>query len=349
MASKPDAKKHSRSFQDIVFGFGPEPGTPLGPIPQKAEAPSDGQEEVVEECTVTHRYVDNDGAKIHFVECGKRGAHLVLLIHGFPEFWYSWLYQFKPLSDAGYHVVAVDCRGYGWSAKPAAVREYSMSKVTSDLLRVVDTVAPGRRCTIVGHDWGGRVLWGFLTLHAQRVLQAVVLNAPHPVTMAKALMSNPRQLQKSWYIGFFQMARLAEHHLSKQRFAAIRSMFKGVRKYPEEVVQRHVDAMAIPGALTGALNYYRAAFGQGLWPAPPVVRVPVKVIWGEQDFSMEKDIATPPAELVPNAQVTFVKKASHWVMWDDPETVSSEMVAFIKEGLRKVAEKEDQAPSFSKL
>lgn len=72
--------------------------------------------------------------------------------------------------------------------------------------------------------------------------------------------------------------------------------------------RRHVDAMAIPGALTGALNYYRAAFGQGLWPAPPVVRIPVKVIWGEQDFSMEKDIATPPAELVPNAQVAFVKE-----------------------------------------
>ncbi|CAI5965879.1 unnamed protein product [Closterium sp. NIES-65] len=242
----------------------------------------------------------------------------------------------------GYHVVAPDLRGYSWSGKPPDVAAYSRAALLSDVAAVaahfgVREDADGQarsKMVLVGHDWGGNVAWEFAHDHPALLHALVICNMPHPSAFANALRSKPTQMRRSWYIFLFQLGSLGEAFMSLSNFYMLRGVVQGDPKVPQthDDVQRHVAAFSIPGALTCAINLYRAAFHKH-WLRPATshatVEVPVLMLWGDDDWAFNPDLSQPPPALVPDCRVVHFPQASHWVMWDEQEQVNERMHEFI--------------------
>ena len=207
---------------------------------------------------LTHRYADLGGVRLHYVEAGR--GPLVLLLHGFPQFWYEWRHQIPALVEAGFRVVAPDMRGYNLSDKPPGVRSYRVELLARDVERLI--LACGERtAAVVGHDWGAIVAWIAAMRHPGRVGRLAILNVPHPARFPDGLLS-PRQLLRSSYVLFFQLPGLPEEVIRAGDFALLRSALRRdpVRAgaFTAEDIERYVGAMKRPGAPTATLNYYRA-------------------------------------------------------------------------------------------
>ncbi len=213
---------------------------------------------------LTHDDAVVNGVRLHYVESGN--GPLVLLLHGFPEFWYSWREQIPALAAAGYHVVAPDMRGYNASEKPHGVDAYRTDELVADVTGLIDHFGE-ENAHVVGHDWGGAVAWQVGIERPERVDKLAVLNAPHPVRFREVLRT-PSQLKRSWYMFFFQLPWLPERFLSARGYESIENIFRDSAKNPEafdeEDVRRYVEAAAQPGALTGSINYYRALFRENV-------------------------------------------------------------------------------------
>jgi len=281
---------------------------------------------------LAHRYADVGGLRLHYVEMGS--GPLVVLLHGFPDFWYSWRHQLPALAAAGYRAVAVDQRGYNLSDKPRGVRAYDVGTLARDVADLVAALGE-ERATVVGHDWGGMVAWTVAMRHSDVIERLVILNAPHPERFVRAL-ATLRQLRKSWYMAFFQLPRLPEALIRRDDFASLRRLLKGDPVRPDAFtdadIERYVEALARPGALTAALNYYRALVRRDPRRAASDVRrtdAPVLVVWGERDRYLGPELAAPSAALVPNARVERLPDASHWVHHDSPERVNALLLDFL--------------------
>ena len=281
---------------------------------------------------VAHRYVDLAGVRLHYVEAGE--GPLVVLLHGFPEFWFSWRFQIPALAAAGFRVVAPDMRGYNLSDKPKGVGSYALEGLARDVERLIPALGE-ERAAIVGHDWGGIVAWAVAILHPGRVGRLAILNVPHPERFARGLRT-PRQLLKSSYAFFFQLPWLPERVLRAGGFALVRYVLRNDPVRPgtfgEDDIERYVEALSRPGALTAAINYYRALARR----APAVTRTlrrrvgaPVMVIWGERDLFLVPELARPDPDWVPDARVERLPDASHWVQQDRPERVNALLLGFL--------------------
>ena len=282
---------------------------------------------------MTHRWIDVGGLRLHCVEAGT--GPLVVLLHGFPEFWYAWRHQIPALADAGYRVVAPDLRGYNTSDKPSRVRDYRPRVLVQDVADLIVALGAGS-AAVAGHDWGGGLAWLLAMQHPKRVERLVLLNAPHPVRFLKGLRS-PRQLRRSWYILAFQLPWLPERLVAARDFQALRWIFRHQPTRPgaftAQDIDRYVVAAAQPGALRAAINYYRAAFrANPLAQAHGLRRVdiPTLIIWGDQDRSLGRELAEPDRAWVPDVRVERIAEASHWVQADDPERVNQLMVDFLE-------------------
>ena len=282
---------------------------------------------------MAHRWIDVGGLRLHCVEAGT--GPLVVLLHGFPEFWYAWRHQIPALADAGYRVVAPDLRGYNTSDKPSRVRDYRPRVLVQDVADLIVALGAGS-AAVAGHDWGGGLAWLLAMQHPKRVERLVLLNAPHPVRFLKGLRS-PRQLRRSWYILAFQLPWLPERLVAARDFQALRWIFRHQPTRPgaftAQDIDRYVAAAAQPGALRAAINYYRAAFrANPLAQAHGLRRVdiPTLIIWGDQDRSLGRELAEPDRAWVPDVRVERIAEASHWVQADDPEQVNQLMVDFLE-------------------
>ena len=280
---------------------------------------------------LSHRDVQAGDVRLHCVEAG--AGPPVVLLHGFPEFWYSWRHQLPALAAAGYHAVAPDMRGYDRSEKPPGVGSYRPDLLARDVAELIRALG-SERAVVVGHDWGGAVAWHFAMRHPDLLERLVILDAPHPERMARALRTFS-QLRRSWYMLFFQLPWLPEAVLGARDFGLIRRTFRHDPVRPgalsEEDIDRYVEALSQPGARTGALNYYRAAFRdprQAL-ARPPRIDHPVLLIWGGKDAYVPPELALPDTELVPNARVEVIPEASHWVQNDQPERVNARLLDFL--------------------
>lgn len=255
----------------------------------------------------------------------------VLLLHGFPEFSYSWRAVQPALAAAGYRAVAPDLRGYNLSDKPAGVAAYAMDRLVADVVGLVKALgAP--RVKLVGHDWGGVIAWHVAARHPELVERLAVLNAPHPKVFVRRLFTS-RQALKSWYMLFFQLPALPERRLVEA--SIIRRTFRGLAvdqgAFPDEVIDRYLEAIRRPGAATAALNYYRAALRPESLRGPMTIAAPTLVLWGM------KDTALVPANLdgleryVPDLRVERIAGAGHWIQHDAPALVAEKLVAFFRE------------------
>ena len=281
-----------------------------------------------------HREAKVNGVRLHYVEAGS--GPLVLLLHGFPEFWYSWRHQIPALAAAGFHVLALDLRGYNLSDKPRGVSAYRIDTLLGDVLGLIDHVS-AERAAIAGHDWGGVIAWHLAMHHPQKVEKLIILNAPHPAAYRRELQSWT-QLLKSWYIFFFQLPGLPEQLLSAGDFAWLERLLRHQPVHPQafgsEDVRRYKQALAQPGALTAALNYYRAFLryrAKGTVHEDVSINVPVLLLWGERDSYLSLRLTEGLSAWVPNLRVIRFPDVSHWIQNDAPERVTRLMVDFLRD------------------
>jgi pimeloyl-ACP methyl ester carboxylesterase len=281
---------------------------------------------------IEHRDIELDEVTLHTVVAGE--GPLVVLLHGFPEFWYSWRYQIPALVRAGYRVAVPDMRGYNTSSKPAGLEAYHPRKLVGDVEHLM--VALGEpKAYLVGHDWGANIAWLFAMSHPYRLHKLVICNVPHPITFAKHLYTIRQGLQRSWYVFFFQLPWLPERMMSALDFRAIRSVLQRDPIYKSafsaEDIDLYVQAAKQPGALTAAINYYRAIFRVSKEDRKEMIQpieLPVLILWGLVDRYLGPELVQPPAKLVPNCQIVRYPDASHWVQCDAAERVNEEMIRF---------------------
>ena len=293
-----------------------------------------------------------NGVRLHYVEAGDLSDPLVCLLHGFPEFWYAWRHQIPALADAGYHVVAPDLRGYNESEKPHGVKAYSLTHLVGDIVALIEELgadgAGDGRASVVGHDWGGAIAWEVAVRRPEVVEKLAILNAPHPERFQRELGS-PSQLRKSWYMFFFQVPGVPEAAIRANDYAVVDRMLRDDPVTPEAFdavdVERYKDALAKPGALTAAINYYRALAREnglgtlkralsGADDRPPEhrrVRVPTLLVWGEQDSALDVTLTEGLDRWVAELRVERLSNASHWVQADVPDTVNDLLTDFLVE------------------
>ena len=288
---------------------------------------------------VTYRHFDGaGGVRLHCAEVGRAsGGRLpVVLLHGFPEFWYGWRHQIPALAAAGFHVLAPDLRGYNLSDKPRRISDYRIDLLAADVAAVVrDVAGVDGRAHVVGHDWGGVVAWHLAMHHPAAVEKLVVLNAPHPAAYLHELR-RPTQLLRSWYAFFFQLPWLPEAAMRFNDFASLRDLFRRgparAGAFTEADIDRYVETFSRPGAVTSAINYYRAAFRAGAARAKRAVRridVPTLLIWGERDRYLVPELSDGLEPWVTNLRVERLPSATHWVQHDEPETVNRLLLRFL--------------------
>jgi len=304
---------------------------------------------------IEHRMVETNGVRLHCAVDGD--GPLVLLLHGFPECWYSWRHQLAALAPR-FRVVAPDLRGYNESERPSGVDAYRTEVLVADVLGLVHAFGE-RQAVIVGHDWGGAIAWLFAMQHPEATRRLAVLNCPHPAIMAEHLRRNPRQLLRSWYMLFFQIPWLPETLLGLNRAwpigRAIRRSAVQRQRFTDDDLDHLRDAASRPGALRAAIHYYRAmlrgAHGRAALPewlqrflygdvprpdAPrtldewPRIGAPTLLVWGEQDVALGREL-TQGTEALVAAPFTlrYVPDAGHWVQQEQPEVVNAALLEFL--------------------
>jgi pimeloyl-ACP methyl ester carboxylesterase len=260
----------------------------------------------------------------------------VVLLHGFPELSYSWRHQLPALAGAGYRAIAPDLRGYGASDRPGTVDAYLAPALIGDVIGLIDALGYDR-VHLVGHDWGGGLAWGAAALYPDRIRSLVIANAPHPVASAEARVQDPDQRAKSWYMLLFQFVGVAETWLSDNDFHNLRDMvFRNAAPgaFAPEDEQVYIDAFSVDGALTAALNYYRANMPAAAWIRPPTqlpeITTPTMVIWGEADTYLGLGLLERSvAKVAGPVRVERLGGVSHWVQQDAPAAVNALLIDWL--------------------
>jgi len=275
-------------------------------------------------------FADVGDVELHYVEAGD--GPLVVLLHGFPEFWYGWRRQIAPLVEAGFRVVAPDLRGYDLSSRPDRFTDYTADKVAGDIRGLIRALG-AESAMVVGHDWGGTVAWTLAMNHPEVVDRLAILNAAHPRRLNEGLR-NPRQLLRSWYFFSFQLPKLPERRARRGNWRFFKRFLRDARPaYTAEELDRYVDAWSQPGAATGMIDYYRAAVRLGSKQEPRPISAPTLVIWGQRDRYLGRRLAEPHHDDVPNLErVERLPSASHWVHHDEAERVNELLVDFLAPG-----------------
>jgi pimeloyl-ACP methyl ester carboxylesterase len=286
-------------------------------------------------------YLDRDGVRLHYVEKG--AGDVVLMLHGFPQFWWLWRAQIDDLG-ADHRAVAPDMRGYNLSSAPTEVEAYRMRHLIADVRALIEHLGEDR-VTLVGHDWGGIVAWAFAIKHPELLDRLVICDAPPPFTWGRELERTPRQREAVRYMeDFSKPAPLAEELLTINDYSGLATLAleRGIEQgyLDEGDRERYRAAWGRPGALTGGLNYYRAArmgeqvqFGQ-----PPEaqarlrsmrVEVPTLVIWGGDDRFLLPGLTDGLEEWVPDVRIEVLPGAGHWIPQERAEEVSALIRGFL--------------------
>jgi pimeloyl-ACP methyl ester carboxylesterase len=274
------------------------------------------------EARVTHGYADSGGVRIHYAELGQ--GPLIVMLHGFPDFWYTWREQMGPLAAAGFRVAAIDLRGYNLSDKPEAPEAYDMKLLVGDVISVIRHLGESR-AIVVGHDWGGAVSWFLAMARPDLVERLIILNLPHPRGIARELATNPAQQKNSQYARNFQQPG------SQEKLTA-----EGLAEWVKDPAARakYVEAFK-RSSFDGMMNYYRRNYPREPYAqdTSPVVKVkmPVLMIHGLDDWALLAPMLNNTWEwLDRDLTLVTVPGAGHFVQQDAADLVTRSMVAWLK-------------------
>jgi pimeloyl-ACP methyl ester carboxylesterase len=276
---------------------------------------------------VEHRRINVGRLELHVAELGV--GEPVLLLHGFPAGWADWQEQMQALAARGFRAIAPDLPGYGQSDQLPRTLDYRSSLVAGDLAQLIRALGL-LQVHVIGHDWGGTLAYCLASQHPELVGKLVVLNAGHPELFRVALR-HFEQLRRSWYMFLFQLPWLPEWLL--QRRVAMTLALRGMQVRPgafsDADLERHTQALRLPGAAHAAISYYRAAFCVPVRAKRTLLQRTL-VLWGERDQALSSRLLlTDLAEYVREVRVERLADAGHWVHRDLPELVSRLAIDFL--------------------
>ena len=287
-----------------------------------------------------HSYINTNGIRLHVVQAGSKSGIPVILLHGFPEFWYGWRKQIPALVNAGCRVIVPDQRGYNLSDKPKDKKDYGISTLVDDVLGLIK-VLDYEKVNLVGHDWGGGVAWILAMTHPEKLHKLTILNSPHPAVYRRFLQRDPDQIRRSWYWLFFQLPQIAEKILTANNF---REMVRGLRNsskkntFTDEEIEKYKEAWSQPGALTSMLNWYRAAFqSPPKMPEDPQVKVRTLMMWGMKDTALTNRLARPSMDYCDDRNLILFPEATHWAHLDAADEVNHYLIDFLLDSITKRA------------
>ncbi|MBF2016893.1 MAG: alpha/beta hydrolase [Rivularia sp. T60_A2020_040] len=276
-----------------------------------------------------HEYIVTNGVNLHYVTQGS--GSLMLMLHGFPEFWYSWRHQI-PEFAANFQVVAPDLRGYNDSEKPASQAAYVMNELVRDVEGIIRGLGY-EKCVLVAHDWGGAIAWNFAYDYPEMVERLIIMNCPHLAKFSEGLRT-PQQLLRSWYMFFFQLPLIPELFLQAQDYQFIENAFKGMAinksAFSKQDIDAYKDAAAKRGALTSMINYYRNLFNSATFNRNwSILEVPTLMIWGEEDTALGKELTYGTEAYVKDFQIKYIPNCSHWIQQEQPQLVNQYIRDFL--------------------
>lgn len=276
----------------------------------------------------THGYATTNGVRLHYVEQGE--GPLVLLLHGFPEHWYSWRFQIGPLADAGFRVVAPDLRGYNLSDKPRG--GYDIKNLTKDVRGLIRALGE-TSATVVGHDWGGVIALQFPIDYPAACDRLIVMNAP----LIRSWYWGRRNYPNNTYALLMQIPGLAERRGWTDIDQTTKNIFSGVAAnndaFTDEDIAIFAEALKQPKALSSAMKYYRSIY----WPdwfltwadRNERIACPTQFIWGREDRAVRLPFMEEAAERVDDLRTVVIDDAGHWVQQEKPGEVTAAMLDFL--------------------
>jgi pimeloyl-ACP methyl ester carboxylesterase len=282
--------------------------------------------------TIERHRIETNGINLHVVQAGPVDGPVIILLHGFPEFWMAWSEQIDALADAGYRVWIPDQRGYNLSDKPQGIDSYRIDMLAQDIAGLVH--ATGRqKVYLAGHDWGGAVSWHLAQRRPDLIEALIVVNCPRLEVLQIQLRQNNRQKLKSWYVLFFQLPGLPEYLLGRKNHAAlVRALHSTSRPgcFSDDVIAKYREAWAQPGAMTSMLGWYRARSSSAVASRTPnKIIVRTLLIWAKQDHALGSELAHPSIAVCEQGELAFIENASHWVLREEPAKVNRLMLQFL--------------------
>lgn len=249
----------------------------------------------------------------------------VVLLHGFPDLGVGWRHQSAALAAAGFRAVCPDLRGYGASSRPAALSEYALTKITDDVIAVI-TSHSSDPVMLVGHDWGGVIAWYVAMQRPDLLRRLIIMNAPHPAAYRREVARFSSQIVRSWYAGFFQLPLLPEMLLRTRHMRLLDRVWRHGPARDAETLEVYRAAFSQPGAITAALNYYRAAIRYRN-PKGHRIGIPVNLLWGDRDRYLVKELTQGLESRVPLVEIEHFPGAGHWLHHDEGKAVNDRLVA----------------------
>lgn len=283
-----------------------------------------------------HRFVETNGIRMHFVEQGD--GFPVLFLHGFPELWYSWRYQIPALAGAGFRAIAPDMRGYGETDKPEGIEAYDIHHLVADMTGLLDALDLSR-AVIVGHDWGGVIVWQMALMHPERVERVISLNTPFTRRSRRRPTEAYKELPDGRfnYILYFQEPGRAESDIEPDIESWLDTTIRGIATVRDFITADTIKVFADAfrkGGITGPLNYYRnidrnwetTAYLEGRQ-----ITMPALMICAENDPILLPQSAQRMPEYIPDLTTHLIKNCGHWTQQEQPDEVNRLILEFLQD------------------
>lgn len=268
-----------------------------------------------------------DGVRLHVVQAGAAGGPPVVLLHGFPEFWYAWRDVIPPLVSAGYRVVVPDQRGYGDSSKPARIEDYRIDLLGDDIAALITVLGHANAC-VAAHDWGGGVAWNLTLRHPERVRRLVMLDTPHPD--AWRLVASTEETV-SWYRTAFQVPWLPELLSRIHRWSMVTRMLRNTSQpdaFPDAKLAQYRSAWDRDGAYGKMVNWYRANAAPLENDEPRRSAVPTRLLLAPDDAFLPADRTRASLQLLDAGELVELEEGSHWVLQERPDVIAGHVAEF---------------------
>ena len=285
----------------------------------------------------TDDYFDFDDITLHYVEAGS--GPLVIFYHGFPLFWFSFHHQMTALKDH-YRVVAVDGLGVNLSSKPTDLEKYKLPNLAAQIDALANHLAPGEPFSLVGHDWGGALAWSFAQAYPDRLEKVIGINAPPTNQLLQLLQTNEEQRKRSSYMWLMRGGKthtLITENGARRLWKNAYAKFRGLPHFTKAHDETFREALAIPGAVDGGINWYRANIpllqdlGEAeCWPSPTAsTSVPALLIWGETDTTFVSEFIDELDQYATNLEVKRLPDIGHTPMLEAPGLTTSIIEEFL--------------------